>query len=176
MSIVSHRRSWVEVDGRALRHNFRVLRGLLPRTTKLLAVVKANAYGHGLVPMATELESIGADWLGVANVAEGIVVREVGVRLPVLLLSATLPGEMEEAERRGLTLTISTYGEARQLDRVARALGRPSRSISRSTPAWAGSAPGTQWRARSWRTSGGCRTCASPGCSPTSPPPTTMPG
>ena len=70
MSTLSHRRCWVEVDGRALRRNVRVLRGLLPRTTKLLAVVKANAYGHGLIPMAKELELIWADWLGVAEQVE----------------------------------------------------------------------------------------------------------
>ena len=89
-----------------------------------MAVVKANAYGHGLVPMARELEAIGTDWLGVANVAEGAAIREAGVRLPILLLSATLPEEMEEAVRRKLTLTLSSYEEAKRLDRIARALGR----------------------------------------------------
>jgi alanine racemase len=89
-----------------------------------MAVVKANAYGHGLVAMARELEAIGTDWLGVANVAEGTAIREAGVRLPILLLSATLPEEMEEAIRRKLTLTLSTYEEAKRLDRIARALHR----------------------------------------------------
>jgi alanine racemase len=89
-----------------------------------MAVVKANAYGHGLVPMARELEAIGTDWLGVANVAEGAAIREAGVRLPILLLSATLPEEMEEAVRQKLTLTLSSYEEARRLDRTARALRR----------------------------------------------------
>jgi len=124
MSSLAHRRCWVEVDGRALRHNFKILRSLVPSTTRLMAVVKANAYGHGLVPMARELESIGTDWLGVANVAEGVAIREAGVRLPILLLSATLPEEMEEAIRQKLALTLSSYDEARQLDRVARALRR----------------------------------------------------
>ncbi len=118
------RRCWVEVDGRALRRNFRILRGLIPRTTRLMAVVKANAYGHGLVPMARELEAIGTDWLGVANVAEGAALREAGVKLPVLLLSATLPGEMEEAVRKKLALTVSSHDEARKLDRIARGLRR----------------------------------------------------
>ena len=63
----------------------------------MMAVVKANAYGHGLVPMSRELEMIGTDWLGVANVVEGAMLREAGVRLPILLLSATLPEEMDEA-------------------------------------------------------------------------------
>src|ERR1700723_2973893 len=106
MSSLVHRRCWVEVDGRALRHNFTILRGLVPRTTRLMAVVKANAYGHGLVPMARELEAIGTDWLGVANVTEGAAIREARVRLPILLLSATLPEEMDEAVRLKLTLRI----------------------------------------------------------------------
>jgi alanine racemase len=124
MSTLSHRRCWVEVDGRALRRNFRVLRGLVPRTTKLLAVVKANAYGHGLISMARELELIGADWLGVANVAEGVALRKAGVKLPILLLSATLPEEMAEAIRQKLALTLSTCDEARRLDGIARKMGR----------------------------------------------------
>ena len=119
-----HRRCWVEVDGRALRHNFALLRSLVPRPTRLMAVVKANAYGHGLVAMARELEAIGTDWLGVANVAEGAAIRKAGVRLPILLLGATLPEEMEEAIRRKLTLTLSSYDEAKRLDRTARALHR----------------------------------------------------
>ncbi|MCE0522396.1 MAG: alanine racemase [Methylacidiphilales bacterium] len=121
---MSHRRCWVEVDGRALRHNFKLLRSLLARTTRLMAVVKANAYGHGLVPTARELEVIGTDWLGVANVAEGEAIRAAGVRLPILLLSATLPEEMEEAIRQKLTLILSSYDEAKRLDRIARALGK----------------------------------------------------
>ena len=124
MTPLVHRRCWVEIDGRALRHNFRVLRGLVPRGTKLMAVVKANAYGHGLVEMARELEVSGADWLGVANVAEGAQLRAAGVKLPILLLSATLPEEMEEAIRRQLTLTLSDCHEARRLGRIAHKLRR----------------------------------------------------
>ncbi|HUB66439.1 MAG TPA: alanine racemase [Candidatus Methylacidiphilales bacterium] len=123
---MENHRCWVEVDGRALRHNFRILCGLIPRATRFMAVVKANAYGHGLIALSRELEIIGADWLGVANVAEGAALREAGVTLPILLLSATLPEEMEEAIRHGLTLTISSYSEAKRLSRVARELGEPA--------------------------------------------------
>ncbi|MCE0499749.1 MAG: alanine racemase [Methylacidiphilales bacterium] len=118
-------RCWVEVDGLALRRNFRILRRLIPRATQIMAVVKANAYGHGLVATARELEVIGADWFGVANVAEGAVLREAGIMLSILLLGATLPEEMEEAARHGLALTVSSFDEAKLLDRVARALGEP---------------------------------------------------
>jgi len=118
------RRCWVEVDGDALRHNYRLLRGLIPPATRFMAVVKANAYGHGLVPTAQELALMGADWLGVANIAEGISLREAGIQLPVLLLSATLPEEMESAVLHDLTITISSRVDARQLDRIARGLKR----------------------------------------------------
>jgi len=116
-------RCWVEIDGRALRHNYKILRNLIPRTTRLMAVVKANAYGHGLIATARELVAMGTDWLGVANVTEGATLREAGITRPILLLSATLPEEMEEAMRHDLTLTLSTYSEAKILARIARALG-----------------------------------------------------
>jgi alanine racemase len=125
---MQNRRCWVEVDGRALRHNFRILRGLIPRATRVMAVVKANAYGHGLVATARELEIIGTDCLGVANVAEGAILREAGVTLPILLLSATLPEEMDDAVRHGLTLTLSSCTEAKTLDRIARKLGDQARA------------------------------------------------
>jgi len=121
--MIPARRCWVEVDGRALRHNFKILRGLLPRATRVMAVVKANAYGHGLVASAREFEAIGADWLGVANVAEAVALREAGVTVPILLLSATLPEEMDDAVRYGLTLILSSFQEAKTLNRIARARG-----------------------------------------------------
>lgn len=115
-----NRRSWVEVDGRALRHNLKILRKLIPRTTQLMAVVKANAYGHGLVAVSCELAAMGVDWLGVANVAEGVALREAGIKRPIMLLSATLPEEMSEAVRYRLTPILSSYREAQGFDRIAR--------------------------------------------------------
>lgn len=87
-----------------------------------MAIVKANGYGHGLVAVGRELQAIGANWLGVANVAEGAALREAGVRLPILLLSATLPEEMEEVVHETLTLTVSSWNEGKALDRIARLL------------------------------------------------------
>jgi len=119
-----HRRSWVEVDGRALRHNLKILRGLIPRRTQLLAVVKANAYGHGLVATSCELATSGVDWLGVANVAEGIALREAKIKTPILLLSATLTEEMADAVKHRLTPILSSFREAQLLDRIARSSRR----------------------------------------------------
>ncbi|MDZ8051449.1 MAG: alanine racemase [Aulosira sp. ZfuVER01] len=82
-------RAWVEIDLAALSHNIRQLVGLLSPRTQLMAVVKADAYGHGAVTVAqTALES-GASWLGVATVPEGIQLREGGIKAPILILGAT---------------------------------------------------------------------------------------
>ena len=63
-------RCWAQVDLQALRRNYRRLRGLLSPRQKYLAVVKANAYGHGAVPVALALEEEGADWFGAATLEE----------------------------------------------------------------------------------------------------------
>jgi alanine racemase len=82
-------RAWVEIDLGALSHNVQQLMQCLSPSTQLMAVVKADAYGHGAVTVAqTALES-GASWLGVATVPEGIQLREGGIKAPILILGAT---------------------------------------------------------------------------------------
>ena len=76
----------LEIDLSALEHNYRFLRSRLKDTTKFLGVVKAFAYGSDSVAIAKKLESLGADYLAVAYVKEGIVLREAGIRLPILVL------------------------------------------------------------------------------------------
>lgn len=90
-------RAWVEIDLAALSHNVRQLVGLLSPHTQLMAVVKADAYGHGAVAVAqTALES-GASWLGVATIPEGIQLREAGIKAPILILGATHTTEQIQA-------------------------------------------------------------------------------
>ncbi|VVM04681.1 alanine racemase [Methylacidimicrobium cyclopophantes] len=117
-------RCWAEIDGSALRHNLAVVRSRVPQETKLIAVVKANAYGHGLVPVAKELVLGGADVLGVSNVEEAAELRAAGMTTtPILLLSACLPGEFRQAIECRAWPTISTYEEARRLNGVAEKAG-----------------------------------------------------
>ena len=80
------KRTWAEVDFDKLAHNYHALRGLAPAGTKYLGLVKADAYGHGAVPVAKKLEELGADYLGVACLDEAIEVREAGVKTPILIL------------------------------------------------------------------------------------------
>ncbi|HAX86615.1 MAG TPA: alanine racemase [Cyanobacteria bacterium UBA11370] len=90
-------RAWVEIDRTALSHNVRQLRQFLAPHTQLMAVVKADAYGHGAIMVAqTALES-GAAGLCVATVEEGIQIREAGIEAPILLLGATNTPEQVRA-------------------------------------------------------------------------------
>ncbi len=112
-------RAWVEVDLHAIRANIALLRALprLKRCT-MMAVVKADAYGHGLVPVAqTALES-GVDWLGVATVEEGVALRQAGLKGPILLICAPAPGEAVRLLQFGLTASV---GDAVTRDALAQA-------------------------------------------------------
>ncbi|MBD2230694.1 alanine racemase [Phormidium tenue] len=90
-------RAWVEINLAALRHNVRQFRGLLPATTQLMAVVKADAYGHGAVAVAQTALQSGATWLGVATVPEGIELRAAGVQAPILVMGAVNSTEEMQA-------------------------------------------------------------------------------
>lgn len=79
--------AWVEIDLAALRRNTRSIKGLLGRGVKLMAVVKADAYGHGAVPCAKTMLASGADQLAVSTVDEGVELREAGIAEPILILS-----------------------------------------------------------------------------------------
>ena len=83
------KRTWAEVSMERLAHNYHNLRALTPQGTRYLGLVKADAYGHGAVPVAKELEKLGADYLGVACIDEAIEVREAGVKTPILILGCT---------------------------------------------------------------------------------------
>jgi alanine racemase len=89
-------RAWVEINLAALRHNVRQFRSILPPTTQLMAVVKADAYGHGAVTVAQTAIQAGAAWLGVATVPEGIELRTAGIQAPILVMGAVnSPEEMQ---------------------------------------------------------------------------------
>ncbi|HIK07539.1 MAG TPA: alanine racemase [Trichormus sp. M33_DOE_039] len=82
-------RAWVEIDLEALAHNVQQIKQFLSQRTQLMAVVKADAYGHGAVTVAQIALQAGASWLGVATVPEGIQLREGGIKAPILILGAT---------------------------------------------------------------------------------------
>jgi alanine racemase len=101
------RPTWAEIDLAAVRHNARLL-ARLAAPASLCAVVKADAYGHGAVPVAGAALEAGATWLAVALVEEGVALRDAGVVAPVLLLSEPAPEAMGVVVARDLTPTVYT--------------------------------------------------------------------
>lgn len=81
-------RAWIEIDLAALAYNVRQIKSLLSPSTQLMAIVKADAYGHGAIAVARTALNNGANWLGVATVPEGIELRENGIEAPILVLGA----------------------------------------------------------------------------------------
>ena len=108
-----------------LAYNFRQIKKILGPKVKILVTVKADAYGHGLIPVAGRLASCRADWLGVASIDEGIKLREAHIKLPVLVLGLVLKQDIEPLFRYGLTATICDEELACILNRKAMLSGRP---------------------------------------------------
>ena len=117
-------RCWAEIDLAALERNLKLIRASLPPRIKYVAVVKADAYGHGLPQTAARLMHAGADLFGVANIAEAIAIRELSADWPVLLLSPVLPDEDKYLADYSLAATVSSPDEVRRFDGAGRAAGK----------------------------------------------------
>ncbi len=118
-------RCWAEIDLAALERNLRLIRASLPPHMRYVAVVKADAYGHGLPQTAARLMHAGADLFAVANLAEAAALRELSPEWPVLVLSALLPDEDRHAAEYQVALTVSSPEEVERFDRAAQRAGRP---------------------------------------------------
>ncbi len=117
-------RCWAEIDLAALERNLRLIRASLPAHIKYVAVVKADAYGHGLHQTVARLMHAGADLFAVANVTEAAAIRELGPGWPVLVLSPLLPEEDKYLLDYDITAAVSTAEEVDRFDAVGREAGR----------------------------------------------------
>ncbi len=111
MESLGEERCWAEIDLAALRHNARVARERAGEGKELLAVVKANGYGHGMIEIARALREE-ADLFGVANLHEARTLRESGATQPILLLGPALPEERAAINAQGFIPSVSTVEEA----------------------------------------------------------------
>ncbi len=118
-------RCWAEIDLAALDRNLRLIRAALPPHIRYVAVVKADAYGHGLPQAAGRLMHAGADLFAVANVAEAAALRELGPGWPILILGPLLPEEDRFLSESDLAASVSTADEVRRFGAVGRESGRP---------------------------------------------------
>ncbi len=112
MNLSGKDRCWAEVDREALRHNIRVARQRVGAAVAILAVVKANGYGHGMVAVAQAVQDE-VQLFGVADLHEAETLRAGGVAHPILILGPALPDERKEISEQGFIASISSYGEAR---------------------------------------------------------------
>jgi len=120
------RLTWVETDLGAIRHNLRQLLALAGGAA-VMAVVKANAYGHGAEGVARAALQAGAAWLGVARAGEGLALRAAGLAAPTLVLGYTPPALAAEAVGQDLTLAVFDADTALAYAAAGRAAGRPAR-------------------------------------------------
>ena len=113
-------RTWIELDRKALVHNYRAFRKITGPKAGLFEVVKSNAYGQGLFDIAKLLDQAGVDGFCVDSITEGMALRKEGIRRPILVLGATLPEMLGEASRRDISVTISNFENLRALSKMKR--------------------------------------------------------
>ncbi|MDD5746616.1 MAG: alanine racemase, partial [Candidatus Omnitrophica bacterium] len=118
MMNTTYRPTWAEINLANLRFNYLRLKRLAGKNVKMLAAVKANAYGHGMIEVSRTLERCGVDYLGVASVDEALQLRRSGIRAPILVLGAVFsPEEIRQAVAGKVTLTVADYRTALKMQR-----------------------------------------------------------
>ena len=114
------KRAWVEIDMDALKDNFLTVRRALDTRCKLCCVVKANAYGHGAVVVASLYERLGADFLAVSNIEEALELRLGGITLPILILGYTAPESAMMLAANNISQCLFSLDYAKALSREAK--------------------------------------------------------
>ena len=127
MTTMDSRPTIAEIDLAALRHNYYQVKKAVPAGSGLLAVVKADAYGHGFMDISRELEALGVTAFGVAFLAEGIQLRKSGIDRPILLLGGIYPGQEKKCVGFNISTAVFSLDQARVLDDVARKLYRKAK-------------------------------------------------
>jgi len=108
-------KTWIEISRSAARRNYETFRKLLEPNTKLFAVVKSNAYGHGLLLFSKLADSLGVDGFCVDALIEGLKLRHEGIKKPILVLGPTLPQLLRDAAEGNITVSISNFESLRAL-------------------------------------------------------------
>lgn len=122
MTAATQRPTRILVDLDALSHNLAAIRAHVG--VPVMGIVKANAYGHGLVPVALHLQARGVDQLGVAFLEEGIALRQAGVTIPILVLGGIFGPQVAQFIAHDLEITVSSIDKLRQVEAAAETLGR----------------------------------------------------
>ncbi|MBI2039013.1 MAG: alanine racemase [Candidatus Niyogibacteria bacterium] len=108
-------RTWIEIDTDALRHNYRAFKKYVGGHCRVMAVVKSNAYGHGLMETAETLQDAGADCFAVDSIVEALALRKRGIMSDILVLGHTLKGRFADAASNSIALTIAGMADLKNL-------------------------------------------------------------
>lgn len=117
--LMSKSRAWAEIDLSRIAHNVEEVRALIPATSKIMGIVKADAYGHGAVECTRALEACGVDFFGVSSVDEAVELREHGIRSEILILGYTPPQHFGLLAAYDLIQTLVDLSYAQKLDAFA---------------------------------------------------------
>ena len=115
------KRTWAEISLDHVEHNYQAMRARMPAGTRFLGVVKADAYGHGAVQVASLLSELGCEYLAVAYIDEAVELREAGITLPILILGYTMPIYTPQLLKYRLTQTVHSLDMAQEMSRIAQA-------------------------------------------------------
>ena len=118
------KRTWAEVSLNNIAHNYRQLVSAVGSDVKVLGVVKANAYGHGSVPVAGVLQEQGCGYLAVATIDEAVELRDSGIVIPIMILGHTSAKYADDLIAYGITQSLSSYEDACSLSEAASKLGK----------------------------------------------------
>lgn len=123
----THRPVWAEIDLKAIEHNIDEIRNLVGQEKKIMAIVKANAYGHGALEVSRTCLSKGVDSFAVATLEEAYQLRKSGIDCPILVLGWSLVEDYAQAIEHDIDLTIFDLEEAKLLNEKAKEMGRKAR-------------------------------------------------
>jgi alanine racemase len=121
---IGFRPTWAEVNLKNLAYNLNQVKKALSAGTRILATIKADGYGHGLLPVARKLTACGVDYFGVASIDEGIKLRSAGIKDPILILGLIFEEDFRVVFQYKLTPTICSGDQALELDRCGCRLGQ----------------------------------------------------
>lgn len=111
-------RTWVEISQKAYKDNLDQFKKLIGSKVKLMAVVKSNAYGHGILKIGKIAQDQKVNWLGVDSIDEAILLKEAGIKLPILILGYTLKSRLKEAVDNGFRLTVYNPETIKELGKI----------------------------------------------------------
>jgi alanine racemase len=118
MKLDIKRPAWIEIDLSALENNYDFIRSKINKETKIAAVVKANAYGHGAVKIAQKLSELGVEYFCVGSPDEGIELRKAGIKEPILVLAEVLKSQYDDIIQGDLIQTAASRETIKALNKV----------------------------------------------------------